>query len=600
MIKAPTKRLTRHAIATYDFEWKKLGWKNHGEPNKRGQQNETANLELILAGVYDDENGYRSFTKLGAFLDHVLTPENTGRRFYAHFGGASDMVLLITELAKRKHLETSAIFSSSSAIMVTVEDKHQRRWTFLDSFWTMRVGLRKIGEWLGNKKGDLDPTKEHPLSVWKEYNEQDCKVLHQALTHFQQVVNEKGGELRVTGASTSLDLFLRAYLKRPIRNSPEIDEYVRPAYVASRVENLAKRLDEGKVYDINSSFPYSFTFPCPGGLTKTGKRISDAEMTDGLWCADVDVSVPEQFLPPLPHRDKAGKVYFPTGSWRARITSEDFKCGGFRIDKVHSAWHFEKRDDLGQFAHDLFALRQRSEGFDSQVWKIVVNSLYGKFAESPEKERLIVNPHSIPVGSLQCIGKGLYLGSEQIDVPHSHVPFSAFITARSRRFLREYAQAAYELSGIVAYLDTDSVMTPAELPTGKGLGQLKLEAYIRSGRFHGPKFYAYEGMKADKERATYETTIKAKGFSRVVSEGGTGEERLSYEDFVKLQEGGEMRIERMRRIKELLRQKGDDGRPVGFDYTADVLRTSKQLGSPKAKRNHITEYESRAWDVKEL
>jgi DNA polymerase type B, organellar and viral len=598
MIVRPQTNPRHHDFITYDFEWngekqwsdtpiREIGQHIHEDKSSRS----FAKLGITLCGAYDKARGYRAYKTLEEFVDGELTTENSGCRFYAHFGGASDMVFLITVLAKRKDLSIRAIFSSSSAIMVSVKDRYNRTWMFLDSFWTMRTGLRSIGKWLGagNEKGDLDHSKSHSWEVLKEYNEQDCKILYTAIERFQLVINDAGGELRVTGASTALDLFLRRYLKRPIRNSREIDEYVRPAYKASRVEALARKMVEGKVYDINSSFPYSFTFPCPGGVIDSLKTLPNNP--DVLWCADVDVTVKEQFLPPLPYRgEKDGRLFFPTGSFRTRLTSEDLKCGDFVINKVHSCWTFEDRDDLGQYAEDLFALRQGSSGFESQVWKIIVNSLYGKWAEGEDKEFLLINPTSVDP-KLEGLAPGIFLGTEKVPVDHSHVPFSTFITARSRRLLREHALVAYNQTGIVSYLDTDSIFTTADLPTSNKLGGLKLESSIQNGFFQGAKLYAYEKLVENSDPVVL---VKAKGFSRVVSEGGQGEERLSYEDFISLTQGSEMQVERMRRIKELVREN------KGFDFIPDAVRTSKRLGTPTPKRCFQGDYNSRPWTVEEI
>ncbi len=583
MIKRIETPLYRHAITTYDFEWNKREWKKDARGRHRSE------LAFIIGGAYD-ERGYRWYTSLESFIMGELTPENAGRRFYGHFSGASDMVFLIRILARHKDWEIKGLFSGSSAIMVSVTDRMGRRWTFLDSFWTMRVGLATIGEWTGDAKDEFDHTREHSLAEWRTYNEQDCKVLHGALTNFQEIVNDRGGELRVTGASTALDLFLRRYLKRPIDNWERIGTYVRPAYIASKVQKYRDSCQRANVYDINSSFPWSMTGDLPGDLLGTSHKLPTRD--GALWVADVDVKVPQQYLPPLPARlEGDNRIYFPTGNFRTRITSEDFLCGDFDIAKVYSCWEFDPCDDMRQFAEDLFGMRAGG-GFQSQVWKIIVNSLYGKWGEREDKEILIVNPHEW-TPALQMIGPHIYLGEESKTIEHAHVPFSAFITARSRRKLREIELEAYR-QGPLYYSDTDSVFCAATLATGKGLGELKHEYSILAGLFEGSKLYALEKDLPLCYRDEKRFLAKAKGFSRVVSEGGEGEKRLSYEDFWRIQEGESVVIERMRRLKELVRENG------GFDFEPDLIRQEKQLRFPKPKRAPTSDGDSRPWDVEEL
>jgi len=586
MIIRPPTAPRLHAITAYDFEWSKEAYSE--ETTKSGSKRLRGKLAITLAGAYD-ERGYRAYKTLEDFCQGEFTTVNSGRRFYAHFGGASDMVFLIRVLARRKDWQIRAIFSGSSAIVVSIEDRYGRRWTLLDSFWTMRVPLASIGEWLGFPKLEFDHTAEHTWSELRTYNERDCMVLHRALCSFQETINDLGAELRVTGASTALDLFLRRYLQRPIRNSERINDYARPAYQASRVEPLQSRCDAANVYDINSSFPYSMTFPLAGdpmGACLRNGRPTLPSCESALWVADCDVLVPDQYLPPLPYRGKkTGRVYFPTGKFRARITSEDMRCGDFQVLKVHSSELFEARTDMAEFATELFKRRQGG-GFQSQCYKILSNSLYGKWGEQSEKEILLINPATVSP-DLEALAPNIFLGSEQIEVKHAHVPFSAFITARSRRILREYALEAYRQTGAIYYLDTDSVFTTATLPESKALGGLKLEAQIASGAFHGPKLYAYSKLDGRE-------LVKAKGFSRVVSSPKQGEtSRLTYSDFLSLKEAGAVAIERMRRIKELVRENR------GFEFEPDVLVSDKRLGKPHAKRKpHGTD--SVPWGVGEL
>lgn len=353
-IKPDKSRAKRYAITAYDFEW---------HPDT---------LEITLAAAYD-ERGYKWFQDVKGFMNWALTPGNAGRRFYAHFGGASDMIFLLKEFVKDARLQIKGVFSGSSAILVSVK-RGEHEWQFIDSFWLMRVPLWKIGVWLGLPKLKID-FRNQTLAELKTYNERDCKILFDAINALQDTILDRGGQLGVTAASTAMRLFLRQYLKRPIKNSIDIDNFTRPAYVASRVERFGESCERAHYFDINSSFPYSMTFPCPGNLQKThhGKLPQGADF-DGLWLADVTVKVPEQYVPPLPYRHPIDdRVFFPTGTWRARLTSEDFKNGDFEIVDVHASWTFEDRDDLSQFAQDFYKLRQEG-GFEAEVYKIVLNA----------------------------------------------------------------------------------------------------------------------------------------------------------------------------------------------------------------------------------
>lgn len=135
MIRPNTKPPKQFPITTYDLEWR-----SHDAQGIHNHENQKM-FEVSLCGVYD-ERGYRKYRSVEDFLEGELTPRNAGRRYYAHFGGASDMVFLLKPFLKSTHYQVSAIFSGSSAILVRIR-RGSLQWDFIDSFWLLRVSLKK-------------------------------------------------------------------------------------------------------------------------------------------------------------------------------------------------------------------------------------------------------------------------------------------------------------------------------------------------------------------------------------------------------------------------------------------------------------------------
>ena len=621
-IRRERKKVRRADITTYDLEWRR------------------ESLDVTLCGAYDERLGYRWYQTPAQFLRGELVPGNSGRRFYAHYGGGADMVFLLRELAKLPSTyRIRGAFSGSAAIMVRVE-RGEHSWLFVDSFWTMRAKLAKIGEWLGLPKLDDKSTDDMTPTELRTYNERDCVILYQALQRFQEAILAVGGEMGITIASTALRTFLRRYLKRPIENGPTTDLYVEPAYTASRVERFRESCEQANYYDINSSFAYSMLSAVPGNMI--GFDVARKGMTlpkAGLWFAEVALRVRSDF-PPIPYRSKSGRIFYPNGEFRTTISSEDFACGDFEIEKVYSVMRFEERDDMAAYAEDFYKLRLQS-GFEGQVYKFALTNLYGKFAEHPEKEVIIVNPDDNDyTGQTAMLTPGVVIQTETRKIPHAHVPISATITARSRRYLLEHIRAAAR-QGRVYYSDTDSVICDASLDTcthvgsnsarakpahdncdhGLGckvLGGLKREYVIRRGRFVAPKLYALEKEDGSQE-------VKAKGFSRSVgilspeelqnlprgrarepairariqadqkARAAEGERvPLDYETFARLSEGHAAVIERMLRIRELIAADG-------IDYKPRTLMMTKTINpNLRPKRRPTADGGSEPWDVREI
>lgn len=128
---------TPKTFSVYDFEWY------------------PATLQFRMAGVYDEEKGYRSYATVAEFLYHELTPENYGRTFFAHNGGKSDIhfilhELLISNLARTEYT-VEAAFNGSSAFLVQVSKRGEpeRKFIFADTLFLLKAALKKIGQWLG-------------------------------------------------------------------------------------------------------------------------------------------------------------------------------------------------------------------------------------------------------------------------------------------------------------------------------------------------------------------------------------------------------------------------------------------------------------------
>lgn len=543
MIRTCTPRGIIPPIATYDLEWV------------------PGTLRLRLAGFFDGDR-YHRFTSARDLLTEMLKPSRSGSWYYAHFGGMTDFQFLLEELIDAPEYSVSASFSGASAIIVKVR-RGKRNWTFIDSFWLFRDSLARIGTSVGMEKGGPETTLDDdakkrwfataPIAELATYNEQDCRILHKAILRFAETLAAMGSDLTYTIAGCALKLFRSAFLKEDIDTQPRINEPAALAYVGSRVEVIQKHVTDSLYYDINSSFPHSMMAPQPGAYLGSSRRLPTKEGV--LYLADVDIEVPECHLPPLPARIK-DRIFFPTGRWSTHLTNPDIdlllKHGG-RIRKVRQVWTFEPFHDLSAYVATVYEARKRAKDpFEKIVYKYLLNSLYGKFAEGTEKTRLVVHPSdewttenraAIHSGEIDTssLPPHCYLVTQTKPVAHRWVMISAHITAQSRAALYEWTMLG---GGEPHYLDTDGFSIKAKLPTTSDLGGLKLEKRIDRAHFIAPKVYEIEGTELQPD-GTWKRVhmVKAKGFSRLTVDG-----------FAKLAKGEAVTFPRMQRIRERLRQ----------------------------------------------
>lgn len=583
-------------FSTYDMEW---------VPGSHS-------LQIRVIGCHDGEK-FCPYYSIDSFLRNQLTPKNSGTVFYAHAGGLYDVQFVFEKMIEDDSYYTTACFSASSAIIVDVR-KGRHHWRFLDSAWLLKGSLKEIGEWLGEyKTGPADSMTEEekkdwyanvPLPELTDYCEQDCYVLYKAISEFRIELYEIGGDLKCTLASTSLDLFLRNYLKTELPCNVSVNLWSREAYTASRVEVFKKKVTDCLYYDINSSFPFSMTKLMPGKIRYMGNRLPD----EGPYLADVEIEVPECHIPPLPYR-VSGRVFFPTGRWRGYLFWPDIETllqAGGKILKVGDVIVFEPFWDLAQFANDLYNRRVKSGGFKKQVYKILLNSLYGKFAESPLKQKLHVHPPPEILQRLRyyeenpddeindgrpvvrsMITPGCFIETVEANIKHQHVALSGAITAWSRRALYDYMVQADDCF----YCDTDGFAVPVgtTYATGDVLGDLKLEKVVTGGAtFASPKVYSMEGIELsekDKKKGKDTTLYKAKGFTL----RGTSHEKE--EKFRALMEGREIEITRMARLRENLAK--------GIIQPWERI-VKKRFHKIFEKRLFYKDGSSRPWSVEEL
>lgn len=591
---------------------------------------------------------YQCFETVRGLVDFLLVRENRGNWFFAHAGGLADMEFVLDELLdeiKRqagvtgtstttidpdgnKHVEQAAgtwqikaSFSGSSAIIIHVI-KGKNAWHFVDSYWLLRDSLASIGKAIGIRKGDSPEAKswmsekfgrtiddfdtlsqvekvafyrEVPFSILRDYNRLDCEILWKAIAQFESEIFEMGGQLQQTIASTAMGLFRRAYLKQDIFTSEKLNQIAEESYFASRVEVLSRNAEDFFIYDINSSFPYSMTFPMPGNLVSFRTTLPDDESDSCIYLANVTIEIPDMHFPPLPYR-KDNRVFFPVGRWRSWFTSTDIRLAlreGAILHKVHEVYVFDPFMDFSDYAKEIYSRRaEATTSFRKLVLKYLLNSLYGKAAESTVKQEMTINPTEVDRTKMQMLQPGVWLQEKTATIVHRHVIVSSVITSIARRTLYDYAKDCHRQNCPTYYFDTDSISTKAVLPVDdKTLGAMKLEKKMEWAEFVAPKIYRGEGFELEKD-GTWKPKLlnKAKGFS-------LGRGREAFDKLGKIVGGDRIGIQRMTRLRELYRTQ------VGGQYTTapfEMMVVKALTFESLCKRFHYPDGETRPWRVEEL
>lgn len=420
-----------------------------------------------------------------------------------------------------------------------------------------------------------------------QYNEQDCKILWHAISLFEDLILQLGGELQKTIASTALNLFRRKFLTQTIKTNNSVNRAARASYIASRVEVFQTRCADAYYYDINSSFPHAMLRPLPANLLAWQKKLPRQRFK---FLADCTIRVKEAQIPPLPYRDNKNRVFFPHGEWRSWFTDTDIdllvQTQG-NICKVHSVYVFDKFEDLGQYVETIYELRRKTHNeAEKYILKILLNSLYGKFGERRMKTKMLVNmPSKIlkRFPTRRCHSQNIYIVEHESSVPHEWVPIASDITARARRSLYDFIVQCDE----VYYCDTDGFACSKanEFMTSTKLGGLKLEKVLAEGHFAAPKLYA---MREENKP----WRIKAKGFSKVKRQGQEKSSGLTYEEFQLLLSHRSIEVETFSRVRSTINN------PEMMPTQGVMAKTWR--GKVRPKRCELSDGTTRPWEVGEL
>lgn len=496
--------------------------------SKDGDSQKGGFTRPFLAACYDGRSYVSWYGEhcLRSALGFILRPEYSGHYIYAHYGGGFDylhFLPLLLELPGTFEVELVPVASTIQAIRVT---RGRYKWTFLDSFKLIPTKLEDAAktfkvEHLKEEGFDYDTHETDPS--WERYLKADCFALYAVLERFHAIIEQElGGEVGVTLASTSMLTFRRGYLRTAIQRCKEHHAFVREGYYGGNTQMFVREARGLRCYDINSSYPYAMLGPVPVSHHRSyrGKPSRQfLETTIGFVRANVQWAAHP--YPNLPHRSPQGKLLYPIGEFSGVWCHEELLLAesmGAEVEWREGEW-FNASDVLADYMRELYAYRVPTRpDFDEGVAKVAKdlgNSCYGKFGQNPERQLIVLrsDEEDFPDG---CIAANddddcrVFFKPQVSDADYIIPQIAATITARARCNLQGYINRAHAMGGIVAYCDTDSIMTTADLSAfvGPELGQLKDEGHGHTyrGKFVQPKLYCLT------DEQTGEDKVRMKGF----------------------------------------------------------------------------------------
>lgn len=406
--------------------------------------------------------------------------------------------------------------------------------------------LASLGKTFGLEKLDFD-YENGTIEEAVIYCKRDVEILKRAVEEFLNFVEEENlGCTAKTLAGQAFNAFRHRFMKHEIiiHDNEVILELEREAYCGGRVEcrRIGKFTGKFYYYDVNSMYPYvmrDYKYPTKlrtVQLNCTLNRLTKFIDQGKCLIAKCIVETEEPVFPVKINNN----LIFPVGKFYTTISTPEIIYGlekgyikGVKIVAVYDAEEIFK-----DYVNYFYTMRQKSklEGdkVRDKMYKLLLNSLYGKFGQKGEQWERIGSAPIDKVGvfeiynettgeheTVKIFGGSMFKKVNETESYNSFPAIAAHVTAYARMTLYNYMQIAGFRN--VYYVDTDSLFVNA---TGHEnlepyhneleLGKIKLETEAEELSIYAPKDYEFgkivkrKGIKKGSEKiddTTYKTTV---------------------------------------------------------------------------------------------
>nr|GME06072.1 DNA polymerase-like [Ipomoea batatas] len=465
----------------------------------------------------------------------IVRKEKSTFTIYFHNFSRFDGILLLKHLAyHHKSLKLKPLMRNHRLYELAVYSGKKMLFRFRDSLNLLPGKLSSLGKNLCpdlGPKGSIsipyDELKVEDLINNRrellDYMKQDIRLLGGVMQKAQEIyweLYQVDIESKITLPSLALSIFRLKYydvsnfpIHIPNKNE---DTFIRRAYYGGHTDTYKPYGEDLYYYDVNSLYPFVMKeFPMPGGEPVWHSNLESKDLDSMFGFIEAYVVCPKTIKKPfLPYRDKNNTLLFPTGEFVGVYYTEELKYArglGYMVLPI-SGYLFKRMESpFRSFVSSLFESRldARKSGNEAMayVYKILMNSLYGRFGINPKstttevcdeyRYKDLIRNSELIFGDMLCENKYIVAyhsntekGLDYWNPPkNSTVQLAAAITASARIHMYPYIsrEDCY-------YTDTDSVVLGHPLPNeeiSSVLGKFKLEDRIIKGYFLAPKAYFY-------------------------------------------------------------------------------------------------------------
>lgn len=394
---------------------------------------------------------------------------------------------------------------------------------FRDSLKKLPMTVERIARAfkLPESKGKLDydaprPVGYNPTDAELEYVFNDVIIVARALN-----VQHNEGLTSLTVGADALKEFKEIVSKNLFRHifpvlPDHIDADMRRAYRGGFTyvdpRSKGRRVGRGRVYDVNSLYPsvmYDRVLPYGEPVYWTGPPEVDAVYPLYITTVTITAKLRKNHIPCIPI--KAGMFGMSTlyaesvdEPKQFSVTNVDWNLWNdhYDIDVISydGTWRFHGISGVfSEYIDKWSQVKATSKGGRRELAKLMLNSLYGKFATNPDVTGKYPQLDSDNKWSRPVVR--LSKGPEERREP-VYTPMGVFITAYARDVTIRAAQAHYDT---FAYCDTDSLhLLVGEDPKDLDIDPTRLGAWKHEMTFDDALFMQ---AKRYTERTVNEETL---------------------------------------------------------------------------------------------
>lgn len=358
-------------------------------------------------------------------------------------------------------------------------------------------------------KGEIDYHKERPegyiiTEEEKEYIRHDVEIIANALeVQFAQGLTKMtNGSDSLSGFKTSISnkVYDKYFPVYSLEMNENIRLFYRGGFTWCNEKYQGKEVGEGLVYDVNSLYPSQMYFrdlPYGDAIFFDGEYTQDERYPLYMQHLKCSFEIKENRIPTIQLKRN---IFFKQNEYLRSSDGEIVDLYVTNVDlqliKDHydlydveymGGWKFKKRVGFfKEFIDKWMYVKNNNTGAKKLLAKLMLNSLYGKFATNPNVTGKI--PYIKEDGS-----NGFMIGDEEYRKP-VYTPMGVFITSWARYTTITTAQKVYDR---ILYCDTDSIhILGTEVPEvikdvidDKKLGYWQHESTFKRAKFLRQKTY---------------------------------------------------------------------------------------------------------------